>query len=265
VKNKCPHLWTLLNEKARRIPPKGIQDFVSGPLGTEGQRQLQLADARIAGLIARTSEAIVGGAYRRDLSGVDTEQKLAELLCEITLVEAAARISDSPPILRPKTGTRKQCDVKVTLAGYEVYGEVKRLADTWEGGVRSIAKSSPDSKPPDTTRPRAMDLFSKLKEVHTQPPSSSLSVLFLFHPSIWNTPVYIKQALFGDAAGLDESLAPPLHQDGLFALEEWRNVSACAHTRVNNDGTLSIVQVWRNPKANVVLPETVRERLAVAG
>src|SRR2546422_6558891 len=112
LKKRCPHLWNLLNQKARRIPPKGFEDFVSDQWGTEGQKQLQLADARIASLISKTSETIVRDAYRRDLSGVDTEQKLAELLCEIVLVEAIATISDTPPILRPKTGTGKQCDVK---------------------------------------------------------------------------------------------------------------------------------------------------------
>ena len=109
-----------------------------------------------------------------------------------------------------------------------------------------------------------MDLFSKLKEVHTQFPENTLNVVFLFHPSVWNSPVYIKQALFGDASGLDESTEISLYDDGLFALDEWQKIAACAYSRVNTDGTFRIVQIWTNPKANVFLPENVRERLALA-
>ena len=61
-----------------------------------------------------------------------------------------------------------------------------------------------------------------------------------------------------------ESSEMTVHDDGLFALDEWRNVTACAHSRVNADGTLSIVQIWSNPKANVTLVDNVRERLALA-
>lgn len=247
-----------------RTLPKGIEEFLSGELGAEGRSQLQLADTRISNLIAKTSKTIVGDVYRRDLSGVDTEHKLAELLCEITLVDALGNISVTPPVLRPKTETGKQCDAKVAVDGSDLYAEVKRLADTWEGGVRSIAKSPPGSKQPDAARPRAMDLFSKLKDVHTQFPRATLNVLFLFHPSIYESPVYIKQALFGDASGFDESGELPLYDDGLFTLAEWQEISACAHSRVNTDGTLSIVQIWRNPKANVSLPDNVLKRLVVA-
>jgi hypothetical protein len=265
MKKNCPRVWALLNQKAKHNPPRGIEELVSGRWGAEGRRQLQLADARISALIAKTSEKIVGDAYRRDLSGVGTEHQLAELLCEITVVDALGGISDTQPILRPDTGAGKQCDVKVVVGGCDVYGEVKRLADAWKGGVRSIAKSAPSSKPSNAARPRAMDLFSKLKEVHAQFPRNTLNIVFLLHPSVWNSPVYIRQALFGDASGFDKSSELALQDDGLFALHEWRTISACAHSRVNTDGTLSIVQLWKNPKASVALPENVRESIAIAG
>ncbi len=264
LKRNCPHLWALLNQQARCDPPEGIQEFLSGAWRGEGQRHLRLADARVSRLIAKTSEKIVGDIYRRDFSGVETENKLAELLCEITLVDALGGMSSTPPVLRPATKNGKECDVKVVIEGSDLYGETKRLADPWGGGVRSIAKSPPDAKPPDATRPRAMDLFSKLRDVHKQFPQGTLNVLFLFHPSVWNTPVYIKQSLFGDASGFDESSQPPLHDDGLYALTEWQEISACSHSRVNPDGTLSIVQIWKNPRATVLLPESLAERLALA-
>lgn len=265
VRTHCPRIWALLNEKAKRRLPKGIEDFVSGEWSADGRTQLQSADARVAALITKTSEATVGDAYRRDFSGVGSEHKLAELLCELTLVAAIAGVSDSQPVFRPATRNGKHCDAKVVLAGRDVYGEVKRLADAWEGGVRSIAKTLHGPKPALASRPRAMDLFSKLEDVPSQFPHSSINILFLFHPSIWNSPVYIKQALFGDASGFDESPNPQVNDDGLFRLSEWREVTACAHSRVNEDGSLSIVQVWRNPNANAVLPEDVLQRIASAG
>jgi hypothetical protein len=216
-------------------------------------------------LIAKTSETIVGDAYRRDFSGVDTENKLAELLCEITLADALGGISGTPPVLRPRTRNVKRCDVMVVVEGSELYGEAKRLADPWQGGARSIAKSPPDAKPRDVDRPRAMDLSGKLKDAHEQFPRGGLNVLFLFHPSAWNTPVYIRQALFGDASAFDETTQPNLHADGLYALPEWQEISACAYSRVNPDGVFSVVQIWRNPSANAPLPDTIAQRLALAG
>jgi len=265
LEKNCPHIWALLNQQAKRKPPKGFEEFLSGTWAAEGRRQLCYGDARVSSLIGKTSEKIVGDTYRRDLSGVNTENRLAEILCEITLVDALGGVSTAPPVLRPKAGSGTECDVKVVIEGSVLYGESKRFADLWEGGIRSIAKSPPELKPGDAARPRAMDLFSKLKDTPRQFPQNTLNVIFLFHPSVWNTPVYIKQALFGDASAFDESTQPSLHADGLFTLEEWQDISACAQTRVNTDTTLSIVQIWRNLNAKVPVPDNVSERLSVAG
>ena len=77
--------------------------------------------------------------------------------------------------------------------------------------------------------------------------------------------MYMKQALFGDVSGLAASDEPALHEDGLFTLNEWRTVTACAHAQVDPEGKLSVVRIWRNPQANVLLPENVREGLLAAG
>ena len=261
LKTSCPTVWALLNQHAKAKLPNGIKQFLGGKLAAEGRKQLKLADGIFSSLITRTSEKMVGDTYRRDLSGVATESQLAELLCEITLVEALASISSDAPVLRPKAGTGKECDVKVVIEGTDLFGESKRLADSWKGGVRSIAKVSRESRRPDANRPRAMDLFDKLKNVHKQFPRSTLNVLFLFHPSVWNTPVYIKQSLFGDAAGFDHLTHPSTYEDGLYALPEWQKVSACAHSRVKDDGAFSVVQIWKNPNANVCLADSLDEKL----
>jgi hypothetical protein len=263
IKRTCPHVWSLLNQGARLQPTKGMEDYVSGIDGAVGRRQLELADSRIANLIAKTSQPIVGDAYRRDLSRIGTTDKLAELLCEIALVDALGSISDAKPILRPKTETKKHCDVKIVVDGDDLYGEVKRLADRWERGLRSMVKSGSDAKPDAARRPRSMDIYDKLKAVYTQFPQGTLNVLFLLHPGVWNSQVYIQQALFGDASGIGRgSDELPVNDDGLFARSGWEEISACAYSQVNpDDGSVSVVHIWRNPKANVPLADHVRERL----
>jgi len=88
LKTRCPTMWGLLDQQAKGNLPNGIQKFLSCKWAAEGRRQLELADKSIAILIARTSEKLVGDTYRRDLSGVDTENQLAELLCEVHLLAA---------------------------------------------------------------------------------------------------------------------------------------------------------------------------------
>jgi hypothetical protein len=262
LSKNCPDIWALLKERAKRNPPSGFTEFISGPGAAEGRRLLQLAEGRVCGLIKLTSAQSVGDAYRRDLSGVDTEKRLAELLCEMTLANALASISSVPPVFRPPTGGGTESDLKIVIDGRDLYAESKRLADAWEGGKRSIDKSPPGSKKPDADRPRAMDLFSKLKTVFRQLPAGTLNVLFLFHPSTWNTLVYIRQALFGDASRLDDQGKTLVYDDGLYALAEWQEVAACALSRVNCDGTLSIGKLWRNPEAKIALPDAVSSWLS---
>ena len=264
IRDECPNLWALLNERAKVCLPTGLVEFLSGSLAEQGRSHLMRADVHISRLLARTSQKRVGDTYRRDISGVSGEARLAELLCEIALASSLGLISTVPPVLRPKTVWGTECDVKVNVAGHDVYGEAKRLADRWSGTPRSIRKSPKESRPSGAIRPRSMDLFSKLADVHKQFPAASLNVVFLFHPSsgvVGNIHSYITQALFGDQAGVGSPQSPFLQDDRLFSLSSWRTISACAHTRVNEDGVLSVVRIWPNPNAQVLLPDHVSTAL----
>jgi len=263
LKMNCPNIWSIFNQRAKRCPPKGFQEFLSGEWAEDGKVWLQSADKRVSQLIQRTSERQVGDSYRRDISGVESENKLAELFCEITLADSLGSISDKAPTLRPKNETGTECDVKVVINGFELFGDSKRLEDKWVGGRRSIAKSPSESKPTDADRPRAMDLHSKLRDTPRQFPNGTLNVIFLFHPSIWNTQMYIKQALFGDKSAFVGALH--LYEDGLYSLQDWRNISACAYSKVKDDGSLSIEKIWENPNAFVPIPEIVKKRLEKIG
>ena len=267
VRDECPNLWALLNKRAKVRLPTGLEDFLSGGLAHQGRSLLLRADTHVSRLFARTSCKIVGDTYRRDISGLSSEDRLAELLCEIALASSLAAISIVPPVLRPKTDWGTECDVKVSVADHELYGEAKRLADRWSGISRSIRKSPRESEPSGAVRPRSMDLLSKLRDVYRQFPQAALNVLFLFHPSPrvpGNTHAYVTQALFGDQAAFDNVASPSLHDDGLFSLPNWREISACAHTQVNEDGALSFVRIWQNPNARVTLPADVSRALTLA-
>jgi len=257
---QCPNLRSILNQKAQRNLPQGLKDFLSGENAEIGELHLRNVDKRIGYLFKRISKKEVADHYRRDLSGIDSENKLSELFCEITLASALSRISSEKPVLRPKNNIGKSCDVKVKIAEVDVYGESKRLEDPGPCGKRSIAKSPPRQKPSNSHRPRSMDIHSKLKDASRQFPQDTINIIFLFHPSYGNSIAYIRQALFGGAFFQDENEIQ-LENDGLFADDEWRNISGCAYTRISEGGKLFIVKLWQNPRTINQIPEKVIYKL----
>ena len=257
----CPNLWSLLNLRARRELPKGLKDFLSGEEAKIGKMYLRNAESRIDCLFRKLSKKEVGDHYRRDLSGVDTEIKLAELLCEITLVAALSNLSSEIPVIRPKNNSGRSCDVKVNLVDVDVYGDSKRLVDKGPTGKRSIAKSPAGLKPADSARPRSMDIYSKLKDTHRQFPKDTVNIIFLFHRSFGKSVSYIRQALFGNGTFFQNEDVILLEDDGLFAIEEWRKISGCAYTMIDQNGTLSMKQLWQNPRAATQIAKEVNEKL----
>ena len=240
VQQECPNLWSLLNRQAQLHLPEGFQQFLSCDFGGERREYLRLADARLAALIKKTSQNIVGNAYRRQLSGVTTENALAEALCEIAVADSLGEISDELIVLRPSMTNGRECDVKIAIEG-QLYVEVKRLADPWDGSARSFVKSEHAARSSNTLRPRSMDLFKKLTDydVPGQLPQGTLNILFLFLPSAGvpgNPTAYVQQALFGDATSFDTSTDPALHDDGLYSITSWHNISACAYARIELGG-----------------------------
>lgn len=266
IRIQCSNLWSILNIGAQKNLPQGFKDFLSGK-DAEKQNQLRNADSRIGYLFKRVGNRQVGDCYRRDLSGVNTENQLAEYLCEITLVATLSKLSSEVPVIHPKNNrSKKGCDVKVNIVNIDVYGDAKRLEDKWltepiRKNKRSIAKSPVGLKPVDSSRPRSMDLYSKLKDVHRQFPQGTVNIIFLFHPSLSESISYIRQALFGEGTFFQNEDVILLENDGLFAIEEWRKISGCAYTMIDQNGTLSMKQLWQNPRAATQIPKEVNEKL----
>jgi len=101
-----------------------------------------------------------------------------------------------------------------------------------------------------------MDLHSKLKDTPRQFPKNTLNMIFLFHPSTWNSEIYIKQAILGDKSFFNHKPIQP-HEDSLFSLQDWKNISALALSVIRNHGSFSVSNIWRNPNCTVDLPVDV--------
>lgn len=276
IESNCPLFWSLLNIKAQTSLPKGLIEYIGGGTLSEietGKNNLATIEKYLTDLKNLCGLQTVADTYRKDLSGIDSENQLTELFCEVALCASLGNLSGKLQLHPPtRKGTYSDCLFEV--GGFAIYGEVKRYRDPWlyiekPGEVpnekipysRSISKSPPGEKPHDSARPRAMDLRSKLRDVHRQFPDGSLNILFIFHHSLGETQNYLVQTLFGDAnfftKGDDFELGP----DGLFSVEEWRNISACYLARNTVSGVI-FPSRWKNPRALSGIPEPLLEVLS---
>lgn len=263
---RWPHLWSLLNRAARQRLPRGLDEYLSGQWAENGAAHLDHADAAIAGLSSKVGHAKVGDAYRRHLSGVDSEMQLAELLCEISVCWALSRVATSVVLRPPIPGQERRPDVKAVISGSEVCGEVKRYDDPGPQGCRSLVRTRADEPTPTAARPRMMDLLAKLADVPSQFPADSVTVLFIFHRSYASSQHYIQQALFGDEEFFsDPACATVSRNDALFAREDWKKVSAVAYVTVTPGGQLQCKELWRNPSPAVTLPDALEQAIRGLG
>ena len=244
---ECPQFWSLLNTKGQSALPKGLVEYIGEGTASEidaGRCNLRVIEHTLSALLDRWTYKTIVDAYRRDLSGIGTAAQLAELFCEIALCASISSLSETLQF-RPPTGKGTHSDFLAKLNGYEIYGESKRYEDPWPHiaspnepiiskipNKRSITQSAQGQKPTDSARPRSMDLRSKLQNVPRQFPDQTLNILFVFHRSfVGESQRYITQTLFGDANFFSAENTCTLESDGLFAIEEWRNVSACCLSR----------------------------------
>jgi hypothetical protein len=293
LRGNCPHVWLLLNSRARNKLPPGLLEYLSPPSEEqldrraprhlplpgfpiaqewqqhaeqevrEGRQHLREADEFVKKLINVCGQTAVEHAYRGDLSGVDTEDKLAELFCEITFCAAVSALSSTRPQLRPpsnRPGRNTHCDIRLQVAGVPVYAEVKRYLDTWlrkEWHPRGKSELGP------------IDFYRRLQKsrvpVPEQFPEGQVNLVFVFHAS-FNRHEPLEQALFGwhedrPRPAKPDSEPPP--EAGLFAREEWQDIAGCCRCRVRGS-ELQLLNIWKNPRANVPLPPQVYSALSRA-
>jgi len=272
IQENCQLIYGMLNAKAKKQLPAGLTEYLGGDSLADikgGQETLSTIEKALATLVGKCGWENVAGNYRRDLSAVNSVNQVSELFCEIALCASLVEISQDLK-LRPPTGKGTYSDCLFTLSGIDIYGEAKRYEDPWphiekvgknsESRIpysRSISRTASGQKPNDTARPRSMDLRSKLRDVHRQFPNRTVNVLFVFHPSLGETRKYIAQALFGDSAFHQNDSVYRLEREGLFSVDEWRNVSACCLARVNPEAKVVFPVIWENPRAWAALPQVV--------
>ena len=276
IRLKHPIFWSLLNTRAQTTLPKGLIEYIdvgSPSEITTGRDNLTAIERYLVELTTLCSWKTVSDNYRKSLFGVDSHDRLAELFCEIALCASVGKLSGRLQ-LHPPTGKGTYSDCLFYVHSFEVYGEAKRYVDPWpliekpgdEGNdkvpyMRSIAEKPTGEKPHDTARPRSMDLKSKLRNVYRQFPERRLNILFIFHSSFGETQRYTTQALFGDSNFFSTEDDIILESDGLFSIDEWRNISGCCLARVNPDSKVIYPFVWKNPRALTEIPGPVLEAL----
>lgn len=262
LSTNCPTFWSFLNNKAQKELPKGISEYVGGGSKVEienGRTNILSIEEYLSELVSYCGKEQVGDNYRRDLSGVNSEQTLSELFCEIALCAKVASYSKKIDF-RPETGKGTQSDCRFFINGFEIYGEAKRYQDSWPyistdkknddqkiPFSRSIFKSPPDAKPIDAARPRYMHIQSKLVDVHRQFPDDTTNILFIFHPALGQSRDYLVQALLGETNFGREESEFTLEADGLFAKKGWEIISACCIARAIPNDKVVFTLIIENP------------------
>lgn len=275
LQRNCPTFWTLLNNKAQKNLPTGLVQYagIGSPSEIEaGQNNIETVEGYLCELERLCGRKAMGDNYRKDFSAANSENRLAELSCEIALCATLGRISGKLR-LRPPTGKGTYSDCLWHFQGSDVYVESKRYADCWPHIQkigeepseevpygRSIVKSLPTEKPEGTARPRSMDLISKLSNVHRQFPDGSLNLLFVFHPSIGPSDRYLRQALFGDSSFFSTNNDLFLEKGALFSIDEWRGISACCLCK-HRGSQMAFSFIWRNPRAYLDIPQSIIDAL----
>lgn len=279
LNTNCPLFWSFLNKKAQASLPKGIIDYIGTGSSDEietGRSNFKIIEKYLSELVSFCGNQKVGDNYRRDLSGTSSEQTLAEIFCEIVLCAKVGSYSRALE-LHPETGKGTFSDCQFFVNGSEIFGEVKRYQDSWPYIVketeskdqtipfsRSIYKSSSDEKTSsNTARPRHMDIQSKLENVHRQLPNGTKNILFVFLPSLGQPKNYLVQALLGEVNFLRSENELALEPDGLFAKEEWKNISACCFARANHKSAVIFPVIIENPNADNSIPKDIVKYLSI--
>jgi len=275
IQTYSPTFWTLLNNKAQKNLPGALIQYISKGSSSKIEATLKTIEKCLKELGRLCGLKAIGDNYRKDLSGVNSENRLAELFFEIAICTALGKISGRLQ-LHPPTDKGTYSDCLFHIQGFDMYAEVKRYVDPWplikKPGYesnkkvpysRSIVKSSPSEKPQNSARPRYMDIRSKLHDVHKQFPERTLNILFVSDNPLNKTKRSLTQALFGESNFFKNAGEFVLKADGLFYLEEWHNISACCLARINANLDVIFRFAWRNPYALSEIPKAVLDTLCL--
>lgn len=275
IQTYSPTFWTLLNYKAQKNLPGALIQYISKGSSSTIEATLKTIEKCLKELGNLCGHKAIGDNYRKVLSKVKSENRLAELFFEIAICTALGKISGRLQ-LHPPTGKGTYSDCLFHIQGFDMHAEVKRFADPWPSiekpgyesnkkvpYSRSIVKSPPGEKPQNSARPRYMDIRKKLQDVHKQLPERTLNILFVSDNPLSRTRQSLTQALLGESNSFKEEEEFVLKSDGLFFFKEWRNISACCLARSNPNLDAAFPFTWRNPCALSEIPKAVLNTLCL--
>lgn len=261
LEKSCPRIWSMLNNQAKIILPNGLREFIDTGSKNEienGQNIFLIVEKYLDILISKSSKKTVSDAYRRDFSNVSKEKELSELFSEIAVCTTISRIACTIN-LRPFSKKPKRSDFSAIIGKSEIYGEIKRFEDKTKIISRSILSDNNYKSKQKTTRPRFLELESKLKDVHKQLPEDTVNILFLFHPSIGETISYVKQVLFGESNFWNKNIV--LEPKSFFSKHELKNISAVCLCKLGENGFVEFYEIFINPNAKNTLPSLVIDKI----
>ncbi len=182
IKGNSNLIWNTLNNKAKKTLPTGIVEFLE--TGEEyaienGKEIFLIVDNYLDKLIKKSNSIDAHNAYRREISSVKDEKQLSELFSEIAVCPTISNISSSIT-LKPLSNPPKRCNFKSKVSYYEIYGEVKRYEDKNSFSSRSVLSDDNHKFKTKTSRPRFLELSSKLDKVYKQLSTNRINILFIF-------------------------------------------------------------------------------------
>jgi hypothetical protein len=104
-----------------------------------------------------------------------------------------------------------------------------------------------------------------MKTIPAQMPAGTANVVFVFHRSYGQSRQYLQQALFGNDTFFSEPQSIGPREDGLFAGDDWKPISAVYLAGLKQDGSIRFYGSWKNPNALVPLPDAVSRLLEEQG
>ena len=263
IYQNCPHIWQLLNEKAMKNTPDGLAEYCGGGSCIEiqnGRNHAKSIDIALSNLIDICGTKETHDKFSKDLSNINQLKQVSELFCEIRLCDYLGSKFNKLK-LRPPTGKGSHSDCRFEVDSHIVFGEIKRFEDTGptQNG-RSIFPTDPQFRSASSSRPRAMDLRSKLHEVYKQFPDESINILFIFHRSIGLTLNYLIQTLWGSGNFFNDEDNYILTADGLFSNSAWKIISACIWVKITEEDVINFNKIWKNPNATNPISEIIANR-----
>jgi predicted nucleotidyltransferase len=228
----------------------------------------------------RLSDGTLRRAYRRQLNA----GQFVESMYEIYTASLVASVSDEIQLHVPTKG-QSNSDFRITIRGYNIYGEVKTRHDTFPFNASPIKDASGEDlyissratvdfhvaeRPPhpeiDKFTPESTEIRQRIEEALGQLPEASPNLIVIGFISDYDSPHKIKKeledALTGDSYYVNKSYGPMLsrHPNGIFSDGRYgKSITSVAWLALKRSsrGMVRRSGIFFNPNSACTLPNEV--------